>query len=79
MGYAWGQFAADWLAGKQVPQVMVFNAIALDSASAINAFNKAMSPQGVRSSYLQTSKYMKLLGNISYETRNRFLTTSPYK
>jgi ribose transport system substrate-binding protein len=79
MGYAWGQFAADWLAGKQVPQVMVFNAIALDSASAINAFNKAMSPQGVRSSYLQTSKYMKLLGNISYETRNKFLTTSPYK
>jgi ribose transport system substrate-binding protein len=79
MGYAWGQFAADWLAGKQVPQVMVFNAIALDSSSAINAFNKAMSPQGVRSSYLQTSKYMKLLGNISYETRNKFLTTSPYK
>jgi ribose transport system substrate-binding protein len=79
MGYAWGQFAADWLAGKQVPQVMVFNAIALDSASAINAFNKAMSPKGVRSSYLQTSKYMKLLGNISYATRNRFLTSSPYK
>ncbi len=78
MGYAWGQFAADWLAGKQVPQVMVFGAISLNSKETINEFNQAMSLTGVKSSYLQSSKYMTLLGNISYETRNRYITTSPY-
>ena len=28
MGYAWGQFAADWLEGKSIPQVMQLDAIA---------------------------------------------------
>jgi ribose transport system substrate-binding protein len=81
MGYAWGQFAADWLAGKRIPQVMVFNAVELSSKASIDAFNAAMAltGSGVKSSYLQTSKYMKLLGSISYETRDRFITTSPYK
>jgi len=78
MGYAWGQFAADWLAGKEVPQVMVFAAISLRSKETISEFKEAMSLQGVKSSYLQSSKYMTLLGTISYETRNRYITTSPY-
>ena len=29
MGYAWGQFAADWLEGKSIPQVMQLDAIEL--------------------------------------------------
>ena len=79
MGYAWGQFAADWLAGKEIPQVMVFNAIPLSSKATIDAFNAAMSPKGVSGAYLKSSNYMKLLGSINYETKNRFITTSPYK
>jgi ribose transport system substrate-binding protein len=42
MGYAWGQYAADWLEGKSIPQVQQFNAIELNSAETIDAFEAAM-------------------------------------
>ena len=32
MGYAWGQFAADWIEGAAIPQVMQLNAIELAAA-----------------------------------------------
>jgi len=79
MGYAWGEFAADWGEGKSIPQVMVFTPIQLDSKAAIDTFNKAMSPGSISKSFKQTSTYMKLLGNISYDTIGRYVTTSPYK
>lgn len=79
MGYAWGEFAADWGEGKSIPQVMVFTPIQLDSKVAIDTFNKAMSTGSISKSFQATSTYMKLLGNISYGTIGRYITTSPYK
>ena len=79
MGYAWGQYAADWLEGKTIPQVMVFKPIQLDSKQTIDTFNQAMSLSSISKSFQQSSTYMKLLGQISYGTIGRYVTTSPYK
>jgi ribose transport system substrate-binding protein len=77
MGYAWGQYAADWVEGMTVPQVMVFKPIQLDSKKAIDTFNHAMSLSSIKQSFEQTSTYMRLLGNINYGTRQNYITTSP--
>lgn len=77
MGYAWGQYAADWVEGRTVPQVMVFRPIQLDSKSAIDTFRSAMSLSSIKQSFKSTSTYMQLLGNISYGTKGRYITTSP--
>lgn len=69
MGYAWGQFAADWLEGKSIPQVMQFNAIELNSAETIAEFEAAM--QNVQATWKDASKYFTMLGSISYDTRDR--------
>lgn len=74
MGYAWGQFAADWLDGKSIPQVMQFNAIELNSAEAIDAFDAAM--EAVTETWNTSDEYFTMLGNISYETRDQFLNYS---
>jgi ribose transport system substrate-binding protein len=77
MGYAWGQYAADWIEGKTVPQVMVFRPIQLDSKAAIANFNAAMSLSRIKQSFHSTSTYMELLGHINYGTMGRYITTSP--
>lgn len=74
MGYAWGQYAADWLEGKQIPQVMQFNAIELNSAATIDEFEQAMA--NVRETWQAADKYFTNLGSISYETRDQYLRVS---
>lgn len=71
MGYAWGQYAADWLEGKDIPLVMQFNAIELNSAKTIDEFEAAMS--NVKETWTSADKYFTNLGNISYETRQNYL------
>lgn len=71
MGYAWGQYAADWLEGKSIPQVMQFNAIELNSAETIDAFQEAMA--NVRETWKSADTYFTNLGSISYETRDQYL------
>ncbi|RIK34662.1 MAG: ribose ABC transporter [Chloroflexi bacterium] len=74
MGYAWGQYAADWLDGKEIPQVMQFNAIELNSAESIDAFEQDMA--NVRESWTAAEKYFTNLGSISYETRQNYVRVS---
>lgn len=74
MGYAWGQYAADWLDGKEIPQVMQFNAIELNSAESIDAFEQDMA--NVRESWTAADKYFTNLGSISYETRQNYVRVS---
>jgi ribose transport system substrate-binding protein len=62
MGYAWGQFAADWLEGKAIPQVMSFNAIPLDSAAAIAKWNAAMKDPA--KSWKSAKTYFTMLGSV---------------
>jgi len=71
MGYAWGQYAADWLDGKTIPQVMQFNAIELNSAETIDAFQAAMG--NVRETWKDAGTYFTNLGSISYDTRDQFV------
>lgn len=74
MGYAWGQYAADWLEGKSIPQVMQFNAIELNSAESIDAFEAAMA--NVRETWTSADTYFTNLGSISYETRDQYVRVS---
>jgi ribose transport system substrate-binding protein len=71
MGYAWGQYAADWLEGKSIPLLQQFNAIELNSAETIDEFETAMA--NVRETWQQADKYFTNLGSISYETRENYL------
>jgi ribose transport system substrate-binding protein len=72
MGYAWGQYAADWLDGKEIPLVMQFNAIELNSADSITKFETAMAD--VQNSWKSASTYFTNLGSISYENRANYIT-----
>jgi ribose transport system substrate-binding protein len=68
-GYAQGQFAADWLEGKTIPQVIIVEPIRLDSAAAIEEFKtKNADP----AKYWKTD-YVSFLGSISYEKRQNWL------
>lgn len=74
MGYAWGQFAADWLEGKPIPQVMAFNAIELNSKSTIDGWNAAMKDPA--KTWKDATKYFTMLGSISYGTCSKYIKYS---
>jgi ribose transport system substrate-binding protein len=71
MGYAWGQYAADWLEGKSIPLLQQFNAIELNSPETIDAFQEAMA--NVRETWKNADTYFTNLGSINYETRANYL------
>ncbi|MEV0568741.1 sugar ABC transporter substrate-binding protein [Dactylosporangium sp. NPDC050588] len=71
MGYAWGQFAADWLDGKPIPQVMQFNAIELNSGTAIDKYQADM--KAVAETWKNASTYFTMLGSIRYQERDQFI------
>jgi len=71
MGYAWGQYAADWLDGKEIPLLMQFNAIELNSAETIDEFEQAMAD--IKETWKSADKYFTNLGSISYATRENYL------
>ena len=71
MGYAWGQFAADWLEGKPIPQVMQFNAIELNSAAAIDKYQADM--KAVEETWKNAAAYFTMLGSIRYQDREQFI------
>lgn len=73
LGYEWGKMAGDYLDGKSIPQVLLIKAIALTSASDIDAFNAATKDPASA----DVSKYMQLLGNVSYATRGSYVDYSP--
>ena len=71
MGYAWGQFAADWLEGKPIPQVMQFNAIELNSAATIDKYQADM--KAVEETWKNSGTYFTMLGSIRYQDREQFI------
>lgn len=71
--YAMGEFAADWLEGKNVPQAMDVLPIALN-ADTIDQFERDMiDPRSVYKDLERRKKYLKMYGNICYDTRDQFL------
>jgi ribose transport system substrate-binding protein len=72
-GYALGQFAADWLAGKSVPQAMdvLPRALTNENISAYEADQR--DPAAVFADPDRRASYLKMYGNICYDTRDRYV------
>lgn len=71
MGYGMGQFASDWVDGKQIPRVMVAQSTLLDSRARVNAYlAENADPAPVFADRERYERYLPLLGNVSYASRD---------
>ena len=76
MGYGLGQFGADWVEGKDVPQLVVARGVKLDSATAVEQFDAASAdPAAVFADRSRYTNYLPLYGNVSYESRHDYWTS----
>ena len=72
-GYAMGQFAADWLEGKSIPQAMDILPIALTSENITQYEADLVNPAAVYKDLGRRNSYLKMYGNICYDTRDRYV------
>jgi ribose transport system substrate-binding protein len=72
-GYAMGQFAADWLDGKSIPQAMDILPIALTSENMEQYEADLENPAAVYADPARKNAYLRMYGNICYDTRNEFV------
>jgi ribose transport system substrate-binding protein len=73
-GYAWSQFAARWLDGKNIPQAINVIPVALTSPSQIAAYNSAEdNPAKVWQNKQLLARYLAMYGGISYASRGNYL------
>lgn len=72
-GYAMGQFAADWLEGKSVPQAMDILPIALTNRNITQYEADLVDPAAVYNDPGRRSSYLKMYGNICYDTRDQYV------
>jgi ribose transport system substrate-binding protein len=72
-GYAMGQHAADWLAGKSIPQAMDILPRALDADDMAAYEADLADPGAVYADPARRDSYLRMYGNICYDTRDRYL------
>lgn len=72
-GYAMGQFAADWLDGKSVPQAMDILPIALTRDNIAQYEADLADPASVYRDPMRRDEYLKMYGNICYDTRDQYV------
>jgi ribose transport system substrate-binding protein len=72
-GYALGQFGADWLEGKSVPQAMDILPSLLTRAQIAQYEADFADPAAVFADPKRRDAYLKMYGNICYDTRERYL------
>jgi len=72
-GYAMGQFAADWLEGKSVPQAMDILPIAITSGNIAQYEADLANPAPVYADPSRRTAYLRMYGNICYDTRDRYV------
>jgi ribose transport system substrate-binding protein len=72
-GYAMGQHAADWLEGRSIPQAMDILPIALSLSNIDRYEADAADPGAVYADPARRALYLKMYGNICYDTRDRYL------
>src|ERR1700709_2160469 len=72
-GYAMGQYAIDWLDGKSVPQAMDTLPIALTQNNIAQYEVDLADPASVFKDPLRRDKYLKMYGNICYDTRDQYV------
>lgn len=72
-GYAMGQYAADWLDGKHVPQAMDIlpKALTLENIAQYEA--DVADPAAVYREQARRDAYLRMYGSICYDTRDRYI------
>jgi ribose transport system substrate-binding protein len=72
-GYAMGQHAADWLEGKSIPQAMDILPRPLSNDSIARYEADLADPAAVYADPARRALYLKMYGNICYDTRDRYV------
>lgn len=72
-GYAIGNFAADWLDGKSVPQAMDILPSALTTQNIAQYEADLKDPGAVFADPARRDAYLKMYGNICYDTRDQYV------
>jgi ribose transport system substrate-binding protein len=72
-GYALGHYAADWLDGKSVPQAMDILPVALTGKNLARYEADSRDPAAVFNDPARRDAYLRLYGNICYDTRTSFI------
>ena len=72
-GYAMGQFAADWMIGKSVPQAMDILPIALTKNNIARYEADLADPASIFKDPARRDVYLKMYGNICYDTRGQYV------
>ncbi|MBA3519948.1 MAG: sugar ABC transporter substrate-binding protein [Rhizobiales bacterium] len=72
-GYAMGQHAADWLEGKSIPQAMDILPSALTEDNLAQYETDLADPAGVYADPIRRDAYLKMYGNICYDTRDQYV------
>jgi ribose transport system substrate-binding protein len=72
-GYAMGQHAADWLEGKSIPQAMDILPKLLTSENMASYEADLADPAAVYRDLARRAGYLKMYGNICYDTRDRYI------
>ena len=72
-GYALGWYAADWLEGKSVPQAMDVLPFAITDQNMAQYEADQADPGAVFADQARRDAYLKMYGNICYDTRDQYL------
>jgi ribose transport system substrate-binding protein len=72
-GYAMGQHAADWLEGKSIPQAMDILPSALTIGNIAQYQADVADPAAVYADPFRRAAYLKMYGNICYDTRDQYV------
>jgi ribose transport system substrate-binding protein len=72
-GYALGQFAADFLEGRHVPQAMDILPVALTPETLARYEADVADPGAVWANPARRDAYLRMYGDICFDSRNRYL------
>jgi ribose transport system substrate-binding protein len=72
-GFAMGEYGADWLEGKSVPQAMDTLPIALTSENIGQYEADLIDPASAFHDPVRRAQYLKMYGNVCYDTRDQYV------
>ena len=72
-GYAIGQYGADWLVGKSIPQAMDILPIALTGENLAAYEADLADPAAAFADPVRRNLYLRMYGNICYDTRDQYV------
>ena len=72
-GYAMGQYGADWIEGKSVPQAMDIRPVTLTKDDIAQYEADLANPAAAYLDPVRRGLYLRMYGNICYDTRDRYV------